>query len=110
SFDSVNGLAVGAEVADYAIEHFLKARDGRDDDERGGTNRDAVIGSFGPKYGFETSLPTLMGGVSVDSPAQGKDARHGAECDRPGCQPHDPRQPRRARSGQARGLRFDWAR
>jgi membrane-associated phospholipid phosphatase len=41
AFDSVNGLAVGAEVADYVVGGFLKPRDDGGDDAPGGEFRDA---------------------------------------------------------------------
>lgn len=104
SFDSATGLGVGANLASFVVDGFLKPRDGGDDDElgaavpTGGTNRTephgasdghggavaagpAAIGAFSSPGGSETSLPTLVGGV-VDIPARGGAGQGGARDNR----------------------------
>ncbi len=108
TFDNLNGQQVGGEVARYVLDNFLlpgdapgasggrhgplaavslggvtpdvrrAAFDGNQAIGDPASNGPATVGAFAPVGRDGTSLPALVGGVPVDSPAQGGAGRGGA--------------------------------
>jgi hypothetical protein len=87
SFDSAAGQGVGRDVGGYIVDNFLLPREGpgasHGHPPRAATPAGSVpdmnradgpsaIGAFGLIDGGESHLPTLFGGVPVDSQAQGR--------------------------------------